>query len=391
MKPATIATNALRRLVRDRSSLFFTIMLPFAIILMVGLATGRLNDETVPVGLHSEGAGPLGAELAEALASPDILEVSAYDDIEALGGDVRRGAVAAGVVIPDDYDERLRSGEEVEVSFLAEATRGGFPAVVRTQVASAVAEQGAVLQAARFTTERVGGTFEENVAGARRTERLLPAVEVAATEIGQASEQSFSLSGFGYQAPANIVLFVFITSLAWSGQLIEARRQGLVRRVLSTPTRARTILAGETLGRFAIALVQGLYILGLGVLVFGVDFGDPLGAAAIVLAFSLVGTSFAMLLGAVLRTPEQSGMIGPVAGIAMGMLAGCMWPRFIMPEPMQRIGELFPHAYAMDAWITLIGGGGGIATISTELLILAGYSAVILPFAAWRLNRSIVA
>lgn len=50
-----------------------------------------------------------------------------------------------------------------------------------------------------------------------------------------------------------LLLFIFPTLLRKS--VAETRRLGLARRMLSTPTATRTILAGEALGRFAIDLV----------------------------------------------------------------------------------------------------------------------------------------
>ena len=43
-----------------------------------------------------------------------------------------------------------------------------------------------------------------------------------------------------------------------------------------------TVVGGETAGRFTIAVLQGLYIVGLGVLVFRVNFGNPLAATVLV-------------------------------------------------------------------------------------------------------------
>jgi ABC-2 type transport system permease protein len=97
------------------------------------------------------------------------------------------------------------------------------------------------------------------------------------------------------------------------------------------------------------------------------------------------------LFGTIFSTPEQAGSVGPMAGIAMGMLGGCMWPLEIVPVSMQRIGHLFPHAWAMDAWIELVGRGGHIGDIATQLAVLAGFVVVLLPFATWRLRRVIVA
>lgn len=163
------------------------------------------------------------------------------------------------------------------------------------------------------------------------------------------------------------------------------------RRMYATPTSAATIVAGETLGRFAVAFAQAVYIVLLCVLVFGVKFGNPLAAVVLVGLFALVATSFAMLVGTVFATPEQAGSLGPVAGIAMGMLSGCMWPRFITPVPMQRLGQLFPQSWAMDAWIKLISDHATIGGIAPQLAVLALFVVALLPLATWRLRRSIVA
>jgi ABC-2 type transport system permease protein len=183
---------------------------------------------------------------------------------------------------------------------------------------------------------------------------------------------------------------VFITSLAGAAGLIEARRLGVTRRLLATPTTTATILAGEALARFAVALLQGLIIFGVGWIVFGVDWGDPPAALLLVVVFALVGTGVGMLLGAVLRNAEQATSIGPPVGIALGMLGGCMWPLAIVPEPMRVVGHLFPHAWAMDAFIALIAKGEHLAGIALQLAVLLGFAAALLALATWRLRRTLV-
>lgn len=388
-KALTIAGASLRQFFRDRTAIFFTILFPLLIIFVIGVATAGLGTDDVPLGVVDEGSGALGRQLRAAIGRSPVVVLEGYEDPEALRRDVRRGVVVAGVVIPSSYDAALRGGEEAEVGFVFDPSHG-FPAVVRSTVAAAAARQGARLQAAQFATERVGGEFDSNLEEAGRTERVFRAVEVDGRSLGVAGRR-FIMSGFEYTAPSNLTMFVFIMSLAASAQIIEARRLGVTRRILSTPTTAGTILAGHTLGRFGVAVFQGVYILALGLFVFRVDFGDPLGAAAVVLLFVMVGTTFGVLFGTVFRTPEQAFSIGPPVGIAMGMLAGCMWPRFIMPVPMQRIGQLFPHSWAMDAWIKLIARGAGISEIAPQLAVLAAFVVVLLPVAAWRLRRSIVA
>jgi ABC-2 type transport system permease protein len=67
-----------------------------------------------------------------------------------------------------------------------------------------------------------------------------------------------------------------------------------------------------------------------------------------------------------------------------------MWPLAIVPEPMRAVGHLFPHAWAMDAFIALIAKGEGVAGIVPQLTVLAGFAAALLALATWRLRRTLV-
>jgi ABC-2 type transport system permease protein len=67
-----------------------------------------------------------------------------------------------------------------------------------------------------------------------------------------------------------------------------------------------------------------------------------------------------------------------------------MWPLAIVPEPMRLAGHLFPHAWAMDAFIDLISEDAGLAGIAGQLAVLAGFAAVLLAVATWRLRRALV-
>jgi ABC-2 type transport system permease protein len=392
VKAFAIAALTMRRFMRDRTAWIFTAALPLVLIFLIGTATSGFDEDTITVGIVTDGRGELTNDLRDALDDSALIDLQAYDDALALAKDVRRGVVPGGIVIPDDYDERLLSGKVVDVELVLDQTRGS-PAGVRAAISDVIADQGAELQAAIFTSRRTRAPVRATLAQARTTAELFRSTEIGvdARTIGSDDEDDYLAPGIGYQAPSNLILFVFITSLAGSALLIQSRQLRVTQRMYSTPTSTRTILSGEALARFAIAAYQAAIIVGAGTLFFGVDFGDPLAATVLIVVFVLVGTSVGMLFGTLFRTPEQAGSIGPMAGIAMGMLGGCMWPLEIVPEPMQRIGHLFPHAWAMDSWIELIGRDGGLADIGTNLLVLAGFVVVLFPLATWRLRRSIVA
>ncbi len=168
----------------------------------------------------------------------------------------------------------------------------------------------------------------------------------------------------------------------------RARREMWVaRRMLSTPTSTGVILVGEAAGRFGVAMVQGVYIM-LGTLViFGVNWGDPLGAIAVVVLFALVGSGAAMLSGALFRNEQQAGGLGVLLGLGLAAVGGAMVPIELFPDTMQTIARCTPHAWAIDAFAELVRRDGGLLDILPQLGVLAAFAAVFMALATWRLHR----
>jgi len=187
-----------------------------------------------------------------------------------------------------------------------------------------------------------------------------------------------------------LVLFVFINALAGGAAMIQTRRFGIFARALAAPIRPRDLVLGEALCYLTLALGQALLIVVVGAVMFGVSWGNPVAAAALIGMWALVGTGAGMASGALFRTPEQASAIGPALGITFGMLGGCMWPLEIVPQSVRMVGHATPHAWAVDAWVTVLSRGGSLADIAGYLAILAGYAVALLAFASLRLRRSLV-
>jgi ABC-2 type transport system permease protein len=86
---------------------------------------------------------------------------------------------------------------------------------------------------------------------------------------------------------------------------------------------------------------------------------------------------------------EQAQAVGIPLSVGLGMLGGCMWPLDIVPAPMQVVGHLTPHAWAMDGWSELIFDGGSLLDILPNLAVLAGIAAVVGLLAVRQLRRAV--
>lgn len=385
MTALALATAELMRVTRDRTFLFFLVVLPILVILLVGVTTA--SSTSIRVAVVPGQSTPLAAQLVHDIEASPALKTQRFTT-RAQGVDaLRRGEVEAVVVVPATLDADLRSGGTVQIPVLVTGAVQSSQAAV-TAVTSVVARHGATVQAANFATSHTARSFEQNLATTRSLQRETPAAAVRTDVVNRKS--NFLPLGYNYSAPTMLVLFVFINALAGGAAMIQTRRYGIFARALAAPIRPRDLVLGETLCYLTLAVGQAVLIVVVGAVMFGVSWGNPLAAAALIGMWTLVGTGAGMVSGTLFRTPEQASAIGPAVGIAFGMLGGCMWPLEIVPRSVNMIGHATPHAWAVDAWVTLVSRGGGLVDIAGYLAILAGYAVALFAFASYRLRRSLV-
>ncbi len=382
-KSFEIARVALVRLIRDRSNIFFVFILPIMIIILIGAQFGGGFEPTLGM-VVEEDAGLLGEELAASIEATDEFVIVDYSDKERAITATERGTVQATVVIPDGYDETLRTGGVATVGFLSRPDA----AVYQTVIIAEVADQASFVRAARFAEDESGVAFEDGLAAAETIAPSISGVEVETTTVGESDFPFTDIGQFDLGASSMLVLFMFLTGLTGSAAIIESRRLGVAKRMLSTPTTAGAVVSGEGLGRFGVVMIQGLYILFASLLAFGVDWGDPLGAAAVMVAFGAVCAGAALLMGTLFANDQQASGIGVMIGLGVAALGGCMIPIEFFSDTMTKVAHLTPHAWALDAFATLVRDGGSIADITTELAVLAGFAVVLITIAGFRLRRA---
>ncbi|MEU0477879.1 ABC transporter permease [Streptosporangium sp. NPDC006013] len=361
---ALVAAN-LRRHSRDKVGLFFMVVMPFVTILFVGMALGgsASGQDRIPIGVVAQDSDPVATAVLRRLETNPDLAIERMDAEEQVRSGVRTGALAAGLLIPPG---------STDLELVVTQTNGSGMAA-RGMIDVAVGKVAAVLEAVR-AAEAAGASPAEAEALVRKAQT--ESAQVAVSTSGAA--ESSTPRGFAYTAPANVLLFTFVNSMAVAAALAESRRLGMIRRSLAGPVRERSVLLGEVLSRLIIAVVQACLIMVVSTLMFDVSWGDPLGVAAVVGSFCLVSTGAAVLVGSLVRSPSQAPAIGPPLGIVLGMLGGCLWPREVAGETLNMIGYLVPHGWGMDALITLTKPGKGLGSVLVEVAVLLGMAVLLL-------------
>ncbi|WP_336206686.1 ABC transporter permease [Nonomuraea sp. LPB2021202275-12-8] len=369
MKILVIGAVSLRLTFRERGNLFYMVALPLLLVFLLGMLFGEREQRLGVTG----GDGSLAGQLVRELRVGGGVAVERVAGQEALRLAVSRGRVRAGLVIPDGYEQRVRARQPVEVTFLSKRDDPAS-AGLEIQVRSAVAREAARLGAASGD----GGP----VASPPRAEVRI---------VGREPDPG-GLGGFAVSAPSLLVMFVFFMSLVASLGMVAGLSAGVPRRMYATPTSAAAIAGGEAAGRILVALAQGVIIIAGSTLLFGMDWGDPLGAAALLTALVLVGGGAAMLLGSLFRAPEVVFGLAMILGIGLPTVGGTFVPRLEqMGEPLRTIAHLTPHAWGYKGFATLVGRGGGFADILLPLGVLTIFATVLMAAGVWRFHRRLLA
>jgi ABC-2 type transport system permease protein len=378
----TVAGTELRLFLRDRSNLFFVFVFPLLLVLMIGLQFGE-GASAGRVAVSGTGSD-LRTGLVEHLEGDDaVVSDPSWDDALAL---LARGRLDAAVRVDDAAATAYDAGEGLTL----EVVRGSSAnaQVVEQQVQVAVdalrAEQSRLL-----ALEDAGVSPDRAAAAIDAAERRVVAPRLEVTSVDELSQEFAGMGQFEFGASGQLLLFTFLACLGGSATLIQARRLGVVSRMLAGPMTAGELVGGQILGRWAIGLFQGGYLMLATSLVFGVDWGSLPLALLVLLLFSLVAAGAAILLGTLLENEGAAAGAGVGFGLVLAALGGSMFPLELFPDTMRAISRVTPHSWAYEALADIQRRGAGLVDVLPQLGVLAAMALVLAALGGWSLRRSL--
>ncbi|QTE30993.1 ABC transporter permease [Pengzhenrongella sicca] len=376
-----IAAVELRRFLRDRSNIFFVFIFPLLLVLVIGSQFGGDggNGRVAIAGADSE----LGTAIATALVDDGVSVTRGGAD--SVRQQVARGRTDVGLFISAAAATAYDAGAPVVLEIVPGAQQGSPATVqrVRVAVAGVTVERGQV-------AALVGAGLGEDAALAALAdaEAATTPPELRVVDVDRLTQEFDGLGQFDLGASGELLLFVFLASLAGSSTLIQTRRLGVMARTLAAPVSAGQALAGQALGRFTIAIFQGAYIMVATSLLFGVSWGNLWLSLLVLATFSAVAAGAAMVIGSVLDNDGAASGIGIGLGLVLAALGGCMLPLELFPETLRTVAHITPHAWAYDAFAEIQRRDGTLVDILPQLGVLAAMAAVLLALGTWSLRRS---
>jgi len=188
--------------------------------------------------------------------------------------------------------------------------------------------------------------------------------------------------------PALLAIFpVIVMFLVTSVTTLRERSSGTLERLLSMPMGKLDFLVGYALAFGVAAAVQSVLAVSISVGLLGLDVLGPVWLLTLVaVADAVLGTALGLFVSAFAQTEFQAVQFMPALLIPQLLLCGLIVPRSMLPDFLERISDLLPLSYAVDAMQHLT-TSAATAEVWQDVSVVAGFAVAGLALGAATLRR----
>jgi ABC-2 type transport system permease protein len=388
MGARTLVSNSLRiawkdlmELFRNRLGLVMLVLMPIFMMGMVGFIFPSNNSlDHVPVALANQDAGFGGSTVGSQIfltalnginEQTGMMDISNATNLNALKESVQKGEIQGGIVIPGNFTQSILSGEQGTLIIVTDNSNPQLSAAMQSALSAVFQQMGTMLA-------------QQNVMS------LDPAIN-ATNALAIVQPYNITVEGvvsghssyFDFIAPGIMAMTVMMSVMTGLPAAISQEKEvGTLDGMMVAPINRLSIIIGKTLAQTARGLLQGVLILVLASLLFGVSIQ---GGILLVFGLLLLGVFSFVGLGVVLtsfaKDQETAMMVMMTLMFPMMFLSGVFFPVQQMPWYMQDISKALPLTYAADALRKVMVLGAGIPEIATELTVLIAFGVIMIAIA----------
>ncbi len=346
----------LRKYFRNPALLASSLLLPLLQLVIIGYGFGgKVRD--VAVALVDLDRGPEALLLQEKLraveANARTFKVQVAQNLDAALRDTREGRIAATIVIPENYSQRVSQRLRPELGLVLDNTD---PFVVATLTQ----KMGEVLQS---VNEPEVTLRYQRLVGLEVVE-IFPYVEYVQ-----------------YLLPGSITLAIFMCVLLGGGILyIDDKVRGTHESYLVTPISKLALI----LGMHASGVIKGAFA-GLVVMLVGVSLAgmiDELTLATLFVLFGfgiLVASALVSLVSLMVVRVDDPMIPRVLFGLLNTLLffpSGAVYPISSFPRWMQLVAKVDPFTYAVHGFRSLLLKGIGLSAVLGDVAVLSALTTV---------------
>jgi ABC-2 type transport system permease protein len=393
-----ICGKDLRRIVRSKQELAFTLLFPLVFLLIIGFTFGGGMGERAPVvvgivNLDSEAVqisgvtytnDTIGNSFVDAMieANFTVYDYTKLGDKDTEGMALyalARGNVQGVIVIPANFTECL-SAIYLDETGQPTPKKGRLEVYVdKTDVnAAMIAEQsilGFISGFSQYYKEEIISLSPPEMQDKMRF--FANPIETTTTA------PIFGVKRLRYVdflVPAMTGLVLLWVGLAHAaGSIPEEKDRGTFSRMTLAPISPMAILGGKALAVLVLVLASTAVLLATGVAVFQVDlYWNPHIVIPLIVLASLNSIGIGLIISSVAKDSKAANSMQIFFNLPMQFFIGAFFPLELMPEPVQVFGNLLPFTKFVAAMQKVMVRNMSVDAILGEIIYLTACGLIFL-------------
>jgi ABC-2 type transport system permease protein len=364
-----IVERDLRKFFRSPALMVAAMVFPLVQLIVLGNAFGgKIHDAKLGIVDHDN--GPQAIRIIEALRAVEsnarTFQPIVYSDEKLMVGDVRKGDLNAGLVIPPQFSRDVYAQARPKIGLVLDNTDN-------------------------FMTSTFENTLTELVEALNQPEvqpRVVQQIALRVVELYPYIEY------MKYLLPGSIALAMFVSVMIGGGIVyIDDKARGVHEGYLVTPITKMELVAGLNVAGALKAMGAGIVLTVIGSLIAGV--GSTFQPANLFwLLLMITTTSFAFIGMMFLMMVRVNDPLVPRAmfGILNTLLyfpSGAIYPVQAFPKWLQWIAWVDPFSYSVHGFKAVLLKGVGLAAIWPDLLYLGLFAFVMFALSTMLFKRTL--
>jgi ABC-2 type transport system permease protein len=315
-----IARKEFFHIIYDFRTLIIIFMMPVIQLIIFGYAL-NMEIQRVDMAVIDFSRSTESRHLVEAFSGNRFFRPYYYQGaLSGLDDLFKSRRARAAIVIPHDFETRLRTGAGSPVQLLVDASDANAAAFVNMYCTQVLLD------------------YNE----ARGLKAFIP------FELHTAILFNPNLKSSYFFVPGIIaMILVMISCLLTSITITREKETGTMEQILVSPVRPHEIILGKVLPYVALAFADAAVVVFMGLVVFRVPFkGSFLLLVALTTLYIITALSLGLTISTRVRTQQVAMMFAQVATVLPTiMLSGLVFPIASMPKLLQYVTYIIPARY----------------------------------------------
>ena len=336
-----------KRFFRDRLALFFGILFPLIFLFVFGSIANGGSGTSFKVAVINQSNSSFATQYVKQINSNKVFKVSKnVTTLSEAKDKMNKNQLDGTIVLPSDFGDQ-QAGQSYP---------SGQAQVIYTQNNQSAGQTLTSLLDASFkpiNAKFIHATSPFTVTGKQLNDKSLTSFDYTFAGL-----LGFSIVGLGIFGPVNV--------------FPELKKQGILRRLHTTPLKVWQYFTATMISQALIGLVSLAVMFTVALTVFNLKVVGNYAEIAIYLIISIIAIlGIGLAIGGWAKNERQAAPLSNIVVFPMLFLSGTFFPRFLMPDWLQTVSNYLPLTPVIDGIRMIVTEGKHLTQIGPQLGLLA--------------------